>query len=202
MLDHNPADPDVTYMPAFLSGFLYCGSYLKRKGTRPATIALYTDDLYFGVPQLLAASPLAGFLVASTVAHEVGHHAVEAHGFSETSEEIKLNSFIDSETERVAATFAAQALEKMLTSPYYRIGRYTAQLLSNRLYVMGSQAHWKGDFKRAAALEFRAYMVNTENTDAWQAYLEDRQALLKNPSMLSDSERLWISHRRVSRPIG
>jgi hypothetical protein len=200
LMDYKPDDPDVSRVPPYLTGFLYCGSYVKRKGKRPASFALYTHDLYFGIPWLLAASPLAGLIIASTLAHEVGHHAIETRGYDgKSTSKIKLNSLVDSKKERAATAYASEAVNRMLNSWYYKCGRLLARLLSSFFFRIGNKAHWKGDFKRAAALEFRAYMINTDKVDAWQAYLQDRAAMVsKTPSALTDAERLWIYHRRVA----
>lgn len=199
IMDYEPDDPDVSKQPPYLTGFLYCGSYFKRKGKRPASIALYTHDLYFGIPRLLAPSPMARLIIASTLAHEVGHHAIATRGYvCKPRANIRLNSLVDSDKERAATAYASEVVNRMLTSWYYKCGRLLARLFSYFFFKMGNKAHWKGDFKRAAAWEFRAYIINTENLDAWQAYLQDRKAILgKTPSALTDAERLWLYHRRV-----
>ncbi|HMG72731.1 MAG TPA: hypothetical protein VK582_04460 [Pyrinomonadaceae bacterium] len=200
IIDYKPDDPDVSKVPPYLAGFLYCGSYVKKKGKRPASILLYTHDLYFGIPRLLAPSPMAGLIIASTLAHEVGHHAIETRGYnSKSAAKTKLNSLVDSKKERAATAYASEVVNKLLNSWYFRCGRLLARVCSYYFFKIGNKAHWRGNFKRAAALEFRAYMINTDNVDAWQAYLQDRAAIVsKTSSALTDAERLWIFHRRVA----
>lgn len=197
--DYEPGDPDASKQPPYLVGFLYCGSYQKAKGKRPAGISLYTRDLYFGIPRLLAATPLARLSIAATLAHEVGHHVIASRGYKyHGSTEIKLNRLIDSPHERDATGYALEVTNRMLRSLYFRIGKVLARLYSSILFKRGNKEHSRGNFKRAAELEFRAYMLNTENTDAWQSYLQDRQEMLnKTPAALTDAEKLWIYHRRV-----
>jgi hypothetical protein len=199
LLDFEPLDPDASTQPPYLVGFLYCGAYSRRKRNRPASISLYTRDLYFGIPKPLALSPLARLRIASALAHEVGHHAITTHKYVCTrAPKVKLNSLIDSENERGPTVYAEEVEEKMFGSRYFRIGRVLGQILSYFLFKVGTKAHFRSDFKRAAELEFRAWILNHENTDAWQSYLQDRQAILSHaPTALSDAERLWIYHRRV-----
>jgi hypothetical protein len=198
LMDSEPQDTAASEHPPYLVGFMYCGAYSKKKDGRPASISLYTRDLYFGIPRMLVTSPLATLSIASTLAHEIGHHVLVTRGHVEAdSSEIKLNRLIDSPAERAATAYGQQTIKRMLVSPYFRAGKMMARALSNLLAKRGNQAHWAGDFKRAAELEFRAYMLDSDNTDAWQAYLQDRQLIVsKTPSELTDAERLWVFHGR------
>lgn len=198
LINSSPKDPAAAQHPPYLVGFMYCGTYSKKRDARPAGISLYTRDLYFGIPRLLIPSPLATLNIAVTLAHEIGHHVLATRGHVDAdSSEIKLNRLIDSPAERAATAYGQQTIKRMLVSPYFRAGKMMARALSNLLAKRGNQAHWAGDFKRAAELEFRAYMLDSDNTDAWQAYLQDRQLIVsKTPSELTDAERLWVFHGR------
>src|SRR5712692_2922210 len=81
VIDDCPDDPDYIKLPRYLMGFLYNGHYLRRKKDRPAEVVLYADDLYFGIPKLLMASPMTTLRVARTLAHEVGHHVMATRGY-------------------------------------------------------------------------------------------------------------------------
>lgn len=199
-MDHEPDDPDASKQPPYLVGFLYNGYYFRKKRERPATIALYTRDLYFPIPKILAASHMARFRIASILAHEVGHHVIETRGYvSQTKIKRRFPKYapVDPEKEATADEYARTVISRMLNSTSYRLGALLARMLSYYLFEIGNWWAWKGNFKRAARLEFRAYFMDPENSDAWQSYLLDKQALLKTPSALTDAERLWIYHRRV-----
>jgi hypothetical protein len=200
ILRYEPEDPAARNLPPYLNGFLYNGYYFREKVGRPATIALYTHDLYFPIPKIFVLSPVATLRIAERLAHELGHYVLATGRFSG---EVKIqpkranSHLVDPQEEAAADQYAAQVVNRMLRSTYYRFGRFMARWLSSRMFKLGDRAHWKGDFKRAAELEFRAYMLNHENEDAWQAYLQDKQALMtKTPSALNDAERRWLYHRR------
>jgi hypothetical protein len=202
IMDYEPEDPDASKHPPYLTGFLYNGAYLRKKNDRPAAIALYTRDLYFPIPRLLVASPVARFRIASKFAHELGHHAIAAHGFRSANKaegKRARDQLVDPAKEAAADEYAGDVIRKMVSSSlYYKVGRILTDTLSSIMFEVGNRAHWKGDFRRAARLEFRAYVLNRENSDAGQSYLLDRTALLKKPSLLTDDERLWLRHRRVA----
>jgi hypothetical protein len=200
LLDYEPQDSDISTQPPYLRGFLHVGHYFIKKGKRPATIALYTRDLYYGIPALLAASPMVTVELVSTLAHEVGHHVIASR--SHIEEKIKKQrrpraGLANSEAERVAEEYASSVIRTMLKHPYYRIGKLLSRILSRFYFERGLVAHGKRNFRSAASLHFRAYIINPENSDAGQAYLQDKRELLKTPSALSDAERLWIYHQRA-----
>src|SRR6266571_4762451 len=59
LIDDCPDDPEPTEIPPYLRGFLYNGHYERKNCDRPAGVVLYVNDLYFGIPKLLMASPMA-----------------------------------------------------------------------------------------------------------------------------------------------
>ena len=76
-----PGDPEATRQPPYLRGFRYNGHYARKVKNQPAQVVLYAADVYFGIPKLLMASPVAILKVARTLAHEIGHHVIATRGY-------------------------------------------------------------------------------------------------------------------------
>lgn len=198
VLDYEPDDPAARAQPPYLVGFLYNGRYVRRKKNRSAAILLFTSDLYFPVPWILWASPVATLRVASILAHEVGHHMMEAHDYSTPTSarrHFPASAPVDPDKEAIADNYAHTVMNRMLGCASYRIAAVVARAVSYYLFELGNWWSSKGNLRRAARLEFRAYFMDKQNTDAWQSYLLDRQALLRTPSALTEQERRWLSVR-------
>jgi hypothetical protein len=76
LADEDPEDPNASKTPPELRGFLYNGRYRKESASEGTHIELYTRDLYFGIPRVLRFTSVATLKIASTLAHEIGHHVI------------------------------------------------------------------------------------------------------------------------------
>ena len=81
VIDECPDDPESLTVRPFLRGFLNNGHYLRKMKNRPAQVVVYARDVYFGIPTLLVATPLATLKLARTLIHEVGHHVIATRGY-------------------------------------------------------------------------------------------------------------------------
>jgi hypothetical protein len=199
-----PDDPEYVKLPRYLMGFTYNGRYLRKRKDRPAQVVLYASDLYFGIPKFLIASPMATLEVASTLAHEVGHHVIATRGYVyKTWEKYRSAPDVDDPySEKMAEAYASDVIQRMLRHWPYRLGRLMAQKFSNFLYQWGLADYWAGDYQAAASRLARAHSLDKENEDAGQAYRHAMEKLkTQSPSPLSDSEREWITRRYNSNPL-
>jgi hypothetical protein len=197
LADEEPEDPHMAERPPYLRGFLYNGRYFRKTPSEPAHVVLYTRDLYFGIPRLLFASPMATLAVASTLPHEVGHHIIATRGYIyDLSEEYKpwRSGTADPDEERMANAYASDLIRKMSSSWLYKFGGWLARMLSTLFSRIGVKGYWDGNYQSAASLHFRAFMINQENTEASQLYRHDMEKLVaQSPSPLSRLDRDWLS---------
>jgi len=204
VIEECPDDPEYAKIQPYLRGFLYNGHYLRKVTNRPAQIVLYAQDVYFGVPKLLMASPMATLKVARTLAHEVGHHVIASRGYIyKPWEKYKPWSGVrDPYEEKMADAYASDVMERMLRGWPYRLGKLLARMLSAFLYKAGIQDYWDENYQAAASLEARAHSLNPENEDAGQCYRHAVEKLkTQTPSPLTGAEREWLAQRYKSSPL-
>jgi hypothetical protein len=105
---------------------------------------------------------------------------------------------VDPDQEAIADNYADEVLKAMWNSVSYRVAAVIARGVSLLLFELGNWWSSKGKYRRAARLEFRAYLMDKQNVDAWQSYLLDRQALIKTASCLTDEEKRWVRRRGLT----
>jgi len=108
-------DPESAKVPPYLRGFLHNGHYLRKMKDRPAQVVLYANDVYFGIPKLLMASPMATVKIARTLAHELGHHVIATRGYITNHwEKYKPRYGVRNPyEEKMADAYASDLMEKM-----------------------------------------------------------------------------------------
>src|SRR3989475_8776151 len=198
VIDECPDDPESAKVPQYLRGFLHNGHYSRKMKNRPAEVVLYANDVYFGIPKLLMASPMATLKVARTLTHEVGHHVIASRGYIyKPWEKYKpWDGVRNPYEEKMAEAYASDVIERMLRHWPYKLGRLMAQRTSNFLYKWGLADYWAGDYQAAASRQARAGTLNLENEDADQCFRHAMERLkTQTPSPLTDAEREWLLHR-------
>jgi len=198
VLDEHPDDPEYNRQPAYLRGFLYNGTYLQVSKDRPAQVLLYSKEVYFGIPTLLMVSPMAILRLAKTLAHEIGHHVITTRGFIyEPWEKYKpWNGIRDPYTEKMADAYSLDVSKRMLSRWHYRLARWLTNAFAKVLYKVGLQNYRTEDYRLSAQLNFKAYLLNSENEDAGQCYRHAMEKLRKQiPSPFSESEQEWLRTR-------
>jgi hypothetical protein len=181
LMDEEPDDPEAQKEPAYLRGFLYNGRYLRKGKDHPAHIALYTSDLYLGMPRFLKLTPTQTLRFAFTLAHELGHHLIATRGYIyKPNEKYKpwRSGTFDPHEEKMADTYAEDVVKKMCKSWYYKSGKLLARIISRILFEVGVGEHWNGNYESAARWNFNAFMINPENLDAGQSYRHDMEKFL------------------------
>jgi hypothetical protein len=195
---------DSARVPTYMWGFLYNGRYIRRNKNRPPEIVLFANDVYFGIPKALLASPVATLKIADTLAHELGHHLVATRGYVYRSSEKyrPYNGVRNPHEEDIADRYAADITKRMLKRPRYRIGKLMSRVLSNLLYRAGLQNYWKENYQAAASMLARAHSLNLENEDAGQAYRHAMEKLkTQTPSRLSEAEKHWLFKKYSSKAL-
>ena len=180
LMDEEPDDPAALKKPAYLRGFLYNGRYRKKSVDGPAHVVLYTRDLYLGIPLVLKPSPMATLIIASTIAHEVGHHVIASRGYIyKPHEKYKpwRSGAFDPYEEKMANSYASDVIKRMCQSWYYKFGKFLARTVSYFLFQRGIGEHTNGNYDRAAYYNFQAFMINGENIEAGQSYRHDMEKL-------------------------
>ena len=198
VIDKCPDDPMSTKVAPYIRGFLYNGHYSRRIRNQTAHVVLYSDDIYFGIPKLLMASRICTLKIARTLAHEIGHHVIATRGYiHQPSEHYQPWTGIrDPHEEEMADQYAAEVMNRMLTSWRNRFSRLLAQMLSIFLYKAGIQDYWDGNYESSARLEFRARAINPDNVEAGQCYRHAMEKLkTQRPSPLTDIEKEWMTKR-------
>ncbi|SRR6266404_4156871 len=204
VIDECPYDPESAKVPAYLRGFLHNGHYLRKIKNRPAQVVLFANDLYFGIPKLLMASPMATLEVASTLAHEVGHHVIATRGYIyKPWEKYKpWDGIRNPYEEEMADAYASDVMERMLEHWPYKLGKLMARMLSTFLYKAGIQEYWDGNYKSSASLQARAETLNPENEDAGQCFRHAMEKLkTQSPSPLNAVEMEWLTQKYNPTPM-
>lgn len=204
VIDDCPDDPDYVKLPRYLMGFLYSGHYVRKQKDRRAEVVLYANDIYFGIPKLLMASPMTTLRIARTLAHEVGHHVIATRGYIyKPWEKYKpWNGVRDPYEEKMADAYGSDVMKRMLRHWSYKLGRLMARRLSNFLYQWGLADYWAGDYQAAASRQARASTLNLENEGADQCFRHAMEKLkTQTPSPLSDLEREWLIHKYNPTPL-
>lgn len=203
-IDECPDDPEYIKLPLYLVGFLYNGHYSLKTKDRPAEIVLYANDIYFGIPKLLMASPMATLRVARTLAHEVGHHVIATRGYIyKPWEKYKpWDGVRDPYSEKMADQYASDVIQRMLGHWPYKFGKLLARMLSSFLYQAGIQEYWDGNYQSSASLQARAESLNPENEEAGQCYRHAMEKLkTQSPSRLTPLEREWLTQKYNPTPM-
>jgi hypothetical protein len=204
VIDDCPDDPEYIKLPRYLMGFLYNGHYSSRKKDQPAQVVLYANDIWFGIPTLLIAAPMTTLRVARTLAHEVGHHLIATRGYiyKPSERHHQSDGRRDPYAEKMADSYAADVINRMLRHLPYKLGNLMARRLSNSLYQWGLADYWAGDYQAAASKQARAETLNPENEDAGQCFRHAMEKLkAQTPSPLTAAERDWISRRYNPTPM-
>jgi hypothetical protein len=204
VIDECPDDPESAKVPQYLRGFLHNGHYLRKMKNRPAEVVLYANDIYFGIPKLLMASPMATLKVARTLTHEVGHHVIATRGYIyKPWEKYKpWDGIRNPYEEKMADAYASDVMERMLKHWPYKLGKLMLRMLSNVLYQWGLTDYWDGNYQSAASLETRAHSLNPENEDAGQCFRHAMEKLkTQDPSPLSPAEREWLIEKYNPMPM-
>lgn len=205
VIDECPDDElDSAKVPAYMWGFLYNGRYIKGKKDRPAKIVLFANDVYFGIPKALLASPVATLKIARTLAHELGHHLVASRGYvyDKSEKYTPYDRVRNPREEDIADQYAADITERMLRRTTYRIGKLMTRMVSSSLYKAGLRNYWKENYRAAASMLARAHSLDLENEDAGQAYRHAMEKLkTQTPSPLSAPEKHWLFKKYSSKPL-
>jgi hypothetical protein len=199
-----PDDPEYSNLKPFLRGVLYNGHYSRKVKDRPAQVVLYARDIYYGIPRLFLASPIATLKLARTLAHEVAHHVIATRGYIHKPwEKYKpWDGTRDPYEEMIADTYASNVVSKMKNHWPYKLGELLSRMLSHILFKAGIQEYWDGNYQSSADLEFRAHSLNPENDEAGQCYRHAMEQLRKQiPSPLTPSEKKWLAERYDPTPI-
>ncbi|HZI60317.1 MAG TPA: hypothetical protein VFD62_06380 [Pyrinomonadaceae bacterium] len=197
IIDDRSNDPEYVKRPRYLSGFLYNGHYEFKTKDRQARVVLYANDIFFGIPYIMMHTPVATLKVASTLAHEIGHHVVATKGYIYKPWEKyrPWNGVNDPCEEKMVELYAADVIERMARHWRYKFGKFLAGKLANFLYDAGRQEYWDGDYVRSAKLAFHAYHLDPTNLAANQCYRHAMEKLkTQTPSPLNDSESDWLLH--------
>ncbi len=184
VIDECLDDPEYVKLPRYLMGFTYNGHHLRKMKDQPAQVVLYANDIYFGIPKLLMASPMATLKVARTLAHEVGHHVIATRGYIyKPWEKYKpWDGIRNPYEEKMADAYASDVMERMLK--------------------WGLTDYWDGNYQSAASLEARAHSLNPENEDAGQCFRHAMEKLkTQDPSPLSPAEREWLIEKYNPMPM-
>lgn len=204
VIDECPYDPESAKVPAYLRGFLHNGHYLRKMKNQPAQVVLFANDIYFGIPKLLMTSPMATLEVASTLAHEVGHHVIATRGYIyKPWENYKpWDGVRNPYEEKMADSYASDVIERMLRHWPYKLGKLMARMASNFLYQWGLADYWDGDYQAAASRQARAHSLNLENESAGQCFRHAMEKLkAQSPSPLSPEEMEWLTKKYNPTPM-
>jgi len=204
VIDECPDDPESLKVRPFLRGFLNNGHYLRKMKNRPAQVVVYARDVYFGIPTLLVASPVATLKLARTLIHEVGHHVIATRGYIyKPWEKYKpWNGIRDPYEEKMVNAYSSDVIERMLKHRPYKLGKVMARTLSSFLYKAGIQDYWDENYQSAASLFARAHSLDPENEDAGQCYRHAMEKLkTQAPPLLTDAEREWLTQRYNPTPL-
>ncbi len=197
VIDGRPNDPEYRERPHYLSGFLYNGHYECKTKDRNATVVLYAEDVYFGVPKIFAGSAIATLKLAHTLAHEIGHHVIATKGYLYRPWEKyrEWNGRADPYEEMMAQSYASDVIDRMLSRWPYRWGQFWTRKLSSLFCGAGVQEYWDGNYQKSAQLTFRAYHLDPTNNEANTCYRHAMEKLkTQTPSPLNETEREWLLH--------
>ena len=192
--EHCPFDREANNLEPYLRGFLYNGSYIRKRKDVPAEIVLYRADIHFGIPTILLTTPIATLKVARTLAHEVGHHVMSKRRHGKHKKYKPLSTGADRDAEETADAYTYRVISKMLRNPHYKLWNKIGRLLSTILFKAGIQDYWDGNYQSSARLLFQSFTLNLSNEEAGQAYRHAMEKLRTQvPSPLTTDEEQWLS---------
>lgn len=204
VVEDSPYDEfDAARVPAYMRGFLYNGMYLRKEKNRSAQILLFANDIYFGIPKVLFASPVATLKIARTLVHEVAHHVIASRGYIyEPSERYKpWNGPRNPDEEKMADRYAAEVTDRMARHWLYKLGKLSTLILSHRLYQAGLKDYSDENYRAAASRLARAHSLNLANEDAGQSFRHAMEKLKTQTLSLTEMERDWLLKKYSSRPV-
>ena len=149
------------------------GQYFGRYGDEPPTIVLYVASLYRGIPKIYWFSPVITLRLASTLAHEVGHHLIDRRGYIfEREERVKPPDY----EEELARRYSFSVRKRMLRRWYYRVADWLTRDLAEWHYVIGIVDFRKGLYENAATRWEITFCLDPNRADADDWYYEAKRA--------------------------
>lgn len=204
IIDDCPNDPESAKVPAYMRGFLYNGHYSGKTQERGAEVVLYANDVYFGVPRLLVATPMATLKLARTLAHEIGHHVIATRGYIYDHREkyAPWTGKTNPKEEQMVQAYAEDVIDALLQHWPYKLGNWLLQLTSKILFKRGLRDYWHNNYQRAASCFARVHSLTPTNENAGQNFRHAMEKLkVKVPDSFGDAERHWLFHRYNATPM-
>jgi hypothetical protein len=156
-------DDAIWYQRAISEGLSINGWYRPAVQGESATITLFLDDLYRGIPGFYRLTPVIRLSVAATLAHEVGHHLIATRGYVFAPGEKVVP--IEYE-EEMAHRYSFSVLKRMKRRWYFKLASFGMKDLAGWHYAQGALAWKKGNLKRAAESWYKSFHLDPDRQDA------------------------------------
>lgn len=161
------AEDAMWYQRAISEGLSINGWYRPEDRDESATITLFICDLYRGIPTLYWLTPVIRLRIASTLAHEVGHHLIATRGYVFAPGEKVVP--IEYE-EEMAHRYSFSVLKKMQKRWYFKLASLGIKDLACWHFTQGTLAWKQGNFKRAAESWYKSFHLDPDRQDAISWY--------------------------------
>lgn len=156
-------DSPYWHQRAVAEGLSINGFYNPADQDEPATITLFVRDLYRGIPRAYWLTPAVTMLLASTLAHEVGHHLIAERGYVfAPGERVEPSEY----EEEMATRYSFSVIKSMKSRWYYRLGSWITKDLAGWHYVKGMLAWKDNQYERAAESWYRSFCLDPDREDA------------------------------------
>ena len=160
-------DDAIWYQRAISEGLSINGWYRPAGQGESATITLFLGDLYRGIPGLYRLTPVIRLRIASTLAHEVGHHLIATRGHVFAPGEKILPVEYE---EEMAHRYSFSVLKRMKRRWYFKLASLGIKDLAAWHYAQGALAWKNGNFRRAAESWYKSFHLDPDRQDAINWY--------------------------------
>lgn len=151
------------------------GLYMRREGDYPASITLFTRDLYRALPKLYWLTPVTTIRVAIALAHEVGHHLIAERGYVFAPGEKLYPAEYE---EEMVYRYAYSVIKRMRRRWYYRLGIWAMKDLAGWHYVQ-AMLNWRaGNYMQAAQSWYNSFTLDPSRDDAIYWYKRAKDAAI------------------------
>jgi hypothetical protein len=178
-------DDAIWYQRVISEGLSIKGWYRSAGQGESATITLFLGDLYRGIPGLYRLTPVIRLSIASTLAHEVGHHLIATRGYVFAPRERVVP--IEYE-EEMAHRYSFSVLKRMNSRWYFKLASFGIKDLAGWHYAQGTLAWKAGNFKRAAESWYKTFDLDPDRQDAIIWYKRAKEMTLKATTSIGETK--------------
>lgn len=146
--------------------------YFPGKGSKAAFVTLFIESANLPLDRFIRFRPITTLYFIHILAHEVGHHLIATRGYIFTSDETYRSAAFE---EEMADRYAYTICQRLMDKWYYRASARILRFISKIHFEEGRQNWKKGDYSAAATCWYKAWLLDFDNFQAGELYLEAKR---------------------------